>query len=59
LQQHVRKVVKTCAVVWREPERDKFGVPGCAMRSRQATYPTREAAEARRDELNAAKLQPA
>ena len=39
------KVVKRYEVVWREP----------TGKSRQESYPTREAAEARRDELNAAK----
>jgi hypothetical protein len=49
------KVVKTYAVVWREPVRDDFGLPTGQLRARRETYPTREAAEARRDELNAAK----
>ena len=41
---------------WREPATDTNGllIPG-KTRSRQESYPTREAAEARRDELNAAK----
>jgi len=39
------KVVKRYEVVWREP----------TGKSRQESYPTRELAEARRDELNAAK----
>lgn len=59
------KPIKTYAVVWREPVRDPFGLPipldpvqaGGAkqMRARRETFTTREAAEARRDELNAAK----
>ena len=49
------KSVKTYAVVWREPLRDAFGLPTGRERSRQETHPTREAAEARRDELNAAR----
>jgi integrase len=59
------KPVKTYAVVWREPVRDEFGLPipvnpdhpdgPKQMRARRETYTTREAAEARRDELNAAR----
>ncbi|MCK8646891.1 tyrosine-type recombinase/integrase [Mycobacterium colombiense] len=59
------KPVKTYAVVWREPERDAFGLPMPVnpenpdgpkrMRARRETYRSREAAEARRDELNAAR----
>jgi integrase len=49
------KPVKTYAVVWREPVRDDFGLPTGQLRARRETYPTREAAEARRDELNAAR----
>lgn len=59
------KPVKTYAVVWREPERDAFGLPipvnpdhpdgPKRMRARRETYRSREAAEARRDELNAAR----
>jgi integrase len=59
------KPVKTYAVVWREPARDQFGLPipvnpdhpdgPSQMRARRETYPTREAAEERRDELNAAR----
>ncbi|WP_370499879.1 tyrosine-type recombinase/integrase [Mycolicibacterium sp. jd] len=49
------KVVKTYAVVWREAVRDEFGLPTGTTRARRETYPTRDAAEARRDELNAAK----
>jgi integrase len=51
--------------VWREPVRDQFGLPipvnpaypdgPKQMRAWRETYPTREAAEARRDELNAAR----
>jgi integrase len=58
------KPVKTYAVVWREPVRDEFGLPipvnpdhpdgPKQMRAQRETYTTREAAEARRDELNAA-----
>jgi len=42
-------------LVWREHQRDAFGLSTGALRSRQESYPTREAAEARRDELDAAK----
>jgi integrase len=49
------KPVKTYAVVWREPMRDEFGLPTGHLRARRETYPTRNAAEARRDELNNAK----
>ena len=59
------KPVKRYEVVFREPVKDEFGVPvpldphrpdgPKRMRSRQESYPTRKAAEARRDELNAAK----
>ncbi|RIT14287.1 site-specific integrase, partial [Mycobacteroides abscessus] len=49
------KPIRTYAVVWREPVRDDFGLPTGATRARRETYPTREAAEARRDELNAAR----
>lgn len=49
------KVVKTYAVVWREAVRDEFGLPTGATRARRETYPTRDAAEVRSDELNAAK----
>src|ERR1700758_2892464 len=49
------KPVKTYAVVWREPVRDKFGLPTAHMRARRETYSSRNAAEARRDELNNAK----
>jgi hypothetical protein len=35
--------------------RDDFGLPTGQLRARRETYPTREAAEARRDELNAAR----
>lgn len=50
------KTVKRYEVVWREPAKDPNGlpVPG-KFRSRQETYPSRKAAEARADELNAAK----
>jgi integrase len=59
------KPVKTYAVVWREPVRDQFGLPIPVnpdhpdgpkhIHARRETYTTREAAEARRDELNAAR----
>ncbi|OAN40337.1 tyrosine-type recombinase/integrase [Mycolicibacterium iranicum] len=49
------KPVRTYAVVWREPVRDHFGLPTGKLRARRETYATREAAEARRDELNAAR----
>ncbi|WP_460356529.1 tyrosine-type recombinase/integrase [Mycobacterium sp. ZZG] len=49
------KALKRYEVVWREPVRDDFGLPTGRTRARQETYPTREAAEARRDELNAAR----
>ena len=47
--------IRTYAVVWREPVRDSFGLPTGKTAARQETYPTRETAEARRDELNAAR----
>ncbi|PJK24403.1 tyrosine-type recombinase/integrase [Mycolicibacterium goodii] len=47
------KPIRTYAVVWREPVRDDFGLPTGQQRARRETYPTREVAEARRDELNA------
>lgn len=49
------KPVRVYRVVWREPVRDKFGLPTAKSSARQENYPTREAAEARRDELNAAR----
>jgi len=49
------KLIRTYAVVWREPVRDAFGLPTGHLRARRETYPTREAAEVRRDELNAAR----
>jgi integrase len=49
------KPVRVYRVVWREPVRDKFGLPTTKTRARQESYPIREAAEARRDELNAAR----
>lgn len=51
------KVVKRYEVVWREPATDPttgMPIPG-KTHSRQESYPTRESAEARRDELNNAK----
>ena len=50
------KPVRTYQVVWREPARDDFGLPIPGKhRTRSEAYPTREAAEARKDELNAAR----
>lgn len=59
------KPVKTYVVVWKEAARDEFGLPipvnparphgRKKQKEHQETYPTREAAEARRDELNAAR----
>ncbi|WP_412475540.1 tyrosine-type recombinase/integrase [Gordonia sp. LUNF6] len=55
------RAVKRYEVVWREPVRDEYGLPVKTasgkpkLRARQESYPTRDAAEARRDELNAAK----
>ncbi|MEX3646539.1 tyrosine-type recombinase/integrase [Mycolicibacterium porcinum] len=50
------KPVKRYEVVWREPATDATtGLPTGKMRARQESYPTRETAEARRDELNNAK----
>ena len=50
------KTVKRYEVVWREPATDPTtGLPTGKMRSRQESYPTRELAEARRDELTHAK----
>ena len=59
------KPVKRYAVIWREPVRDKYGLPvpenpehpdgPKRMRNRSERYPTRDAAQARVDELNAAK----
>jgi integrase len=40
---------------WREAVRDDFGLPTGQLRARRETYPTRDSAEARRDELNAAR----
>jgi integrase len=64
-QKRKGKPVKTYAVVWREPVRDEFGLPvplnaehadgPKQMRARRETYAHREDAEARRDELNAAR----
>ncbi|SRX95102.1 Phage integrase [Moorella thermoacetica ATCC] [Mycobacterium shimoidei] len=50
------KTVKRYEVCWRETATDANGlpIPG-KTRARQESYPTREAAEARRDELNHAK----
>jgi integrase len=49
------KSIRTYAVVWREPVRDDFGLPTGQLRARRETHATRDAAEARRDELNAAR----
>ncbi|WP_375481979.1 tyrosine-type recombinase/integrase [uncultured Mycobacterium sp.] len=59
------KTVKRYEVIWREPVRDEFGLPVPVnpdhpdgpkrTRNRGERYDTREAAEARRDELNAAR----
>ncbi|MGV0715907.1 hypothetical protein ABQE93_10920 [Mycolicibacterium sp. XJ662] len=59
------KPVKSYAVIWREPVHDDFGLPvpedaahpdgPKKMRNRSERYPTRPAAQARVDELNAAK----
>lgn len=49
------KPIKTYAVIWREAVRDDFGLPTGQLRARRETDSTREAAEARRDELNAAR----
>lgn len=50
------KVIKRYEVCWREPATDpKTGLSTGKTRARQESYPTREAAEARRDELNNAK----
>ncbi|MBU8819900.1 site-specific integrase [Mycolicibacterium goodii] len=64
-QQRRGKPVKRYVVVWREPVRDRFGKPvplnpdhpTGPKRTRDCTerFDNREAAEARRDELNAAK----
>ena len=54
-QKRKGKIVKRYEVFWREPQRDAFGLPTGNVRSRQESYATREAAEARRDELNAAR----
>jgi hypothetical protein len=49
------KALMRYEVVWREPVRDDFGLLTGHTRARYETFPTREAAEARRDELNAAR----
>ncbi|WP_368834108.1 hypothetical protein [Mycobacterium intracellulare] len=54
-QRYKGKAVKRYEVVWREPATDASGLPNGKMRSRQESYPTRHAAEARRDELNNSK----
>ena len=47
------KPVLTYRVIWREQVRDAFGLPLRQTRNRTETYPTREQAQARADELNA------
>src|SRR5258705_10203129 len=55
-QRRKGKPVKRYEVCWREPATDPTtGLPTGKMRARQESYPTRELAEARRDELNNAK----
>ncbi|MGW0172734.1 tyrosine-type recombinase/integrase [Rhodococcus sp. NPDC003322] len=64
-QRHRGKPVKTYTVIWKEVERDAYGLPipvdpekpegRKRTRNRQESFATREAAETRRDELNAAK----
>ena len=49
------KAVKRYEVCWREPAMDSTGLPTGKPGTRQESYPTRELAEARRDELNNAK----
>ena len=59
------KPVKSYVVVWKEVARDEFGLPipvnaarpsgRKKQKQREETYQTREVAEARRDELNAAR----
>ncbi|MHC3004158.1 tyrosine-type recombinase/integrase [Gordonia sp. GN26] len=59
------KPVKTYRVIWKDVERDSYGLPipvdpqnpegRKRTRNRQESFATREDAEARRDELNAAK----
>ena len=49
------KQVNTFAVVFREPVTGADGLPTRAWRSRQESYPTREQAQARCDELNNAR----
>ncbi len=52
------KPVKRYEVVWREQAKDANGLPTRATRARQESYATRQQAEVRRDELNAAKHTP-
>ncbi|MGX9294108.1 MULTISPECIES: tyrosine-type recombinase/integrase [Tsukamurella] len=62
---HRGKPVKAYVVIWKETERDDYGLPipvdpakpngRKKTANRQETFPTRELAEARRDELNAAR----
>lgn len=55
-QKRKGKTVKRYEVCWREPATDPAtGLPTGKSRARQESYPTRETAEARRDELNHAK----
>lgn len=58
-QKRKGKTVKRYEVCWREPATDPAtGLPTGKARARQESYPTRETAEARRDELNHAKHTP-
>ncbi|MGW5522710.1 tyrosine-type recombinase/integrase [Gordonia sp. NPDC003950] len=60
-QKRKGRAVKRYEVVWREPVRDDYGLPvvqangKTKTRARQESFATREDAEARRDELNAAR----
>lgn len=55
-QKRKGKTLKRYEVCWREPATDPLtGLPTGKQRARQESFPTREAAEARRDELNHAK----
>jgi integrase len=55
-QKRKGKTIKRYEVCWRESAMDANGLPIAGeLRARQESYTTREAAEARRDELNNAK----
>jgi hypothetical protein len=55
-QRRKGKAVKRYEVIWREPATDpSTGLPTGRMRARQESYATSEAAQARRDALNAAR----